>query len=378
LSNQKFSPFKVASAYIGTVVGAGFASGQEVLQFFGYFGFWGLAGLMTATVLFAYFGYIIIKLGAELNADSHLPVIKYAGGKWIGTIIDYVITFFLFGALTVMAAGAGALFSEQLGLSKFLGSSLLVGSTLGTVLLGLNGVISAISFVVPVLLAAVLAICGYVLVSMGIPAGSSQAAINAGNPAVPFWPLSALVYVSYNLVVAVAVLAPMGKGTGDLKTIKKGALWGGAGLGLGAVAILLAMLANMPQAGKYELPMIFVAGQISPFIKTGYAIILYLEVYTTAVGSLYGFSARFTKPQSKQLKMLAAGASLAALGAAQFGFTTLVRILFPLVGYAGILMLGGLIFQQVKHLTLAKGVLPQPAYKKTANKKGENPPEKSR
>jgi len=372
LSPKKISTFKVASAYIGTVVGAGFASGQEILQFFGYFGYWGMAGLILATGLFIYFGYLILKLGAELKADSHLPIIKYAGGKWIGAIIDYVIIFFLFGALTVMAAGAGALFSEQLGLSKYLGSGLLIATTLGTVLFGLNGVISAISFVVPVLLASVLAISGYVIVNMGIGAGASQAAINAGNPAVPFWPLAAVVYISYNLVVAVAVLGPMGKETGDLKIVKKGALWGGLGLGMGAVAILLAMLATVPQAAKYELPMIFVAGQISPYIRIVYALILFLEIYTTAVGSLYGFSVRFTRPKTKQLKMLAAGASVGAWAAAQFGFTTLVRILFPLVGYAGILMLGGLLYHQFKPFGGAKNLIPQPAYKKHQEDEGQS------
>lgn len=375
MSGKKLSTFKVASAYIGTVVGAGFASGQEVLQFFGYFGYWGLAGILFATGLFIYFGYLILKLGAELQADSHLPVIKYAGGKWIGAIVDSVITFFLFGALTVMAAGAGALFSEQLGLSKFLGSGLLIATTLGTVLLGLNGVISAISFVVPVLLISVVAISGYVVFGIGIPPGASQAAMNGGNPAVPFWPLAAVVYISYNLVVAVAVLAPMGKETADLQTVKKGALWGGLGLGLGGIAILLAMLVNMPQAATYELPMIFVVGQISPFIKTIYAVILYLEIYTTAVGSLYGFSVRFTRPGSKRLKILAGGASIGALAAAQFGFTALVRILFPLVGYAGILMLGGLLYHHLKPLRENRGFMPQPSYKKQKQEESKPAPQ---
>ncbi|MDD2497211.1 MAG: hypothetical protein PHY90_03610, partial [Desulfitobacteriaceae bacterium] len=136
MGQKKLSAITVAMAYIGTVVGAGFASGQEVLQFFGFFGFWGLAGLMLAMVLFSYFGYLILKLGDELDADSHLPIIKHAGGKWIGGIIDYVIIFFLFGALAVMGAGAGALFSEQFGLPNFLGSVILIGVSLFTVLLG--------------------------------------------------------------------------------------------------------------------------------------------------------------------------------------------------------------------------------------------------
>ncbi len=44
--------FKIAATYIGTIVGAGFASGQEVLQFFGVFGIKGLWGLLLATALF--------------------------------------------------------------------------------------------------------------------------------------------------------------------------------------------------------------------------------------------------------------------------------------------------------------------------------------
>jgi uncharacterized membrane protein YkvI len=367
LGQGKMSVFKVAAAYIGTVVGAGFASGQEVLQFFGYFGFWGLAGLILATILFGYFGYLIMKIGNKLGADSHLPVIKYAAGKWVGTFLDYVITFFLFGALTIMAAGAGALFSEQLGLSKLLGSVLLLAATLGTVLLGLNGVISAIGMVVPILLGSVAGIAIYALLTVGMAPEFSSAAMEAGNPAVPFWPMAAVVYISYNLVLAVAVLAPMGKEAGELGIIKKGAIWGGVGLGLGAATIFLAMLVNMPQAARFEIPMIFVAGKISPLVRFLYALVLFAEIYSTAVGSLYGFVVRFSTPQSKKLKIMAGGVCLASLAAAQWGFTNLVRILFPLVGYAGLFMLGGLTYQQLKGYLIEKGrwVLPQPAYKKT-------------
>jgi len=367
VGEKKLSTFKVASAYIGTVVGAGFASGQEVLQFFGYFGYVGLAGLLVATILFVYFGYLILKLGAELKADSHVPVIKYAGGKWLGALIDYIITFFLFGALTVMAAGAGALFSEQLGLSRFLGSSLLILITLGTVLLGLKGVISAISFVVPVLVVSVVGIGAYVIADTGLSPGASQGAIGAGNPAVPFWPVSAIVYISYNLLVAVAVLAPMGKESADVQVLRRGALWGGLGLGIGAAAIFLATLAHMPQAARFELPMIYVAGQISPLVRVAYAVILYLEIYTTAVGSLYGFTVRFTRPGSRSLNLLAAGTSVGALIAAQFGFTALVRVLFPLVGYAGIFMLGGLVYHQLRPFGKTRRAIPQPSYKKYPN-----------
>ncbi|HWI54630.1 MAG TPA: hypothetical protein VNT57_02985, partial [Desulfobacteria bacterium] len=161
------STFKIAATYIGTVVGAGFASGQEVLQFFGLFGFNGLLGLLLATVLFALFGWAVLDLGMRLNARSHLEVIYYAGGRWLGRLIDYVITFFLFGALTAMVAGAGAIFAEQFQWPALLGSVLMVVLTVVTVMMGLNGVINSISFVVPALLGAVIGIGVWNVISTG-------------------------------------------------------------------------------------------------------------------------------------------------------------------------------------------------------------------
>lgn len=359
---RAISPLKMAAAYIGTVVGAGFASGQEVMQFFGYFGFWGIPGLVLAALLFAYFGYLIMRLGKDLNADSHLPVVRYVGGKWAGSLIDYIIVFFLFGALSIMAAGAGALFHEQLGMSKFLGTAVLMAVTLGTVFLGLSGVITAISIMVPVLLIAVIGIGVYAVATAGISSQMSEAAVNAGTPAVFAWPAAAVVYVSYNLVLAVAVLAPMGKQAAGVEDIRKGAVWGGAGLGLGALIIFLAILVNMPEAARYEIPMIYAAGRISPLVPGLYAVVLFAEIYTTAVGSLYGFTARFSRPRSRRFKLTALVVGLAALVAAQYGFTRLVSILFPLVGYAGLLMLGGMVIRRYSPL------IPQPAMKKAEYK----------
>ncbi|MFZ5753529.1 MAG: hypothetical protein ACOY3J_04755 [Bacillota bacterium] len=353
--STKISPFQVAATYIGTVVGAGFASGQEVLQFFGYFGPWGIAGLFLAGILFFYFGQIILRLGHELEADSHVPVIHYAGGKWLGTLIDYVITFFLFGALTAMVAGAGSIFFEQFRLSPLWGNALMVVATLVTVLAGISGVITAISFVVPLLLAAVLGISLYTLAVTGF---DNITLTSAGTPAVPRWPLAAIVYVSYNLVMAVAILAPMGKAA-EKRVLRQGALLGGLGLGVGALAILLAVLATLPGSAKFSIPMIYVAGQISPWVQTIYSIVLFAEVYTTAVGSLYGFVVRLAEPDSPRIPYIAVGASIGAFVASQFGFTNLVRVLYPAVGYAGLLMLAGLLYR-----TWGERLVPQPAFRK--------------
>ena len=74
------STLKIAGTYIGTVVGAGFATGQEVLQFFTRFGIRGLTGIIITTVLFI-FGFIIMNLGNILHAKSHLEIIQYSAER---------------------------------------------------------------------------------------------------------------------------------------------------------------------------------------------------------------------------------------------------------------------------------------------------------
>ena len=339
---DSISTFRIAATYIGTVVGAGFASGQEVLQFFGYYGLAGFAGLALATGVFMLYGYIILKLGMEYSAKSHLEVIRYAGGKWLGFLIDIVITFFLFGALTAMVAGSGAIFKEQFGIPTIWGNIIMVVVSLLTTLLGISGVISAISFVVPLLLIGVFAVTFMTIVdNLPFGLGALQQTV-PGNPPVGNWILSGFNYASYNLVIAVAVLAPLGAKIKEKGKLKTGSMLGGLGLGVGATAILFALALNLPQAANYGIPMVYVAGRFAFWVQLVYSGILIAEIYTTAVGNLYGFVARITDPDGPRYKLYVTITSIAALIASQFGFTNLVRVLYPAVGYAGFLLLGGL------------------------------------
>ena len=57
----KQSIFALASVYVGTVIGAGFASGQEILQFFGKYGYKGIPGIIVITILFSLLGASVLN-----------------------------------------------------------------------------------------------------------------------------------------------------------------------------------------------------------------------------------------------------------------------------------------------------------------------------
>jgi uncharacterized membrane protein YkvI len=321
-------------------VGAGFASGQEIWQFFGQHGPAGLFGVAMATVLFLVYGLAVMGLGRTLEARSHLEVVRAVGGRWLAGPMDVVITGFLFGALSVMAAGAGALASEQWGLPPSWGAAALMAMVVGTVLAGLAGVVRATSLVAPVLLVAVVGVCAGVLAR-----GGPAPPLHMAEVAVSSWPLSALLYVSYNLVMAVAVLAPLGALATRRRVLLGGAVAGAAGLGLGAGAVYLAIAASLPWTLGSELPMVQVAGRLGPGLKMAYAVVLLAEVYTTAVASLYGWAARLGPGGGRRFRRVTLAGGGGALAASQLGFACLVRVVYPLVGYAGLLFLGALTYR---------------------------------
>ena len=54
---------RVAGVYVGTIIGAGFASGQEVLQFYTGYGWLGILGTLVTVVLYPLLGYYLVGAG---------------------------------------------------------------------------------------------------------------------------------------------------------------------------------------------------------------------------------------------------------------------------------------------------------------------------
>jgi uncharacterized membrane protein YkvI len=175
--------------------------------------------------------------------------------------------------------------------------------------------------------------------------------VDAGNNGlISNWLLAAVLYVSYNTVISIAVLGPLGVEARHKKAIRNGAILGGAGLGVGSIMIYLALSGHIESIHKLEVPMLFIAGGISSIVQIIYAVVLIAEVYTTAVGSLYGFTSRITdiSKNPRKGRIIVIAGTLIALVASQFGFSNLVKYLYPVVGYGGIVLLACLIYVKIK------------------------------
>jgi uncharacterized membrane protein YkvI len=142
----------------------------------------------------------------------------------------------------------------------------------------------------------------------------------------------------------------LGAAAKDKKAIIRGGILGGLGLGIGSVMIYLAVLGNTSNIKSLEVPLAYIAGVISKEVQMIFAVILIAEVYTTAVGSMFGLTVRMIDPEKKPAKekIIILGITIAAFFASLLGFSNLVKYLYPLVGYAGILLLICLAYSKIK------------------------------
>jgi len=74
--SKQISVLKIAAMYMGAVIGAGFASGQEIMQFIIVHGRDGIKEVLLVTFLFCYLGAIILYLSKKLKTDNYLILIN--------------------------------------------------------------------------------------------------------------------------------------------------------------------------------------------------------------------------------------------------------------------------------------------------------------
>ncbi len=237
-----------------------------------------------------------------------------------------------------MVAGTGAVFHQEFGWPLPVGLAIMAGLAGVTVISGLGRVIDAISIMVPFLIIAVLGIGLYVLFSGPLDLNWSS----PESATLPRWPLAGLAYVSYNLILAVPLLTPMGS-LATLRVLKKGAFLGALGLGVCALTILLVLLAWAPEVAGFEIPVLIIAGRVSPAVRLIYTLVLVSEIYTTAIGSLYGFVSRLVSADGPLFKPLTVLVVAGAFFAWQWGFSQIVATVYPAIGVAGFLFLAALV-----------------------------------
>lgn len=319
---------QVAATYIGTIVGAGFATGKEVVQFFSQYGMIGIIGILISGYLFIWVGTKSMLIAKRINANSYQEINEYLFGLKIGRVVNIVLLIMLFGVTSVMFSGTGAVFREQLGLPSQLGILLTIVLCYLAVIRGMKGLLVVNSFIVPMML----------LFSIVIIAAFPGSDIYYGeSPNILKVLISALAYASYNIVLGQAVLVPLGRDSENESIIRWGGFLGGLGLTLILITSHFALI-TIPNMTAYSIPMAEVIKQIGTVLHILFVIVIYGEIYTTLIGNVYGISRKLSGSSTPK-KSIIISILLICYFVSLVGFDSLIKFLYPLFGYMGCVVL---------------------------------------
>lgn len=343
-----FKVLKYASAFIGIIVGAGFASGQEVLQYFTSFGYMGTVAAVFSTILFAYLGMTLTRVGSRLQTTSHREAIYTISGRYLGVVVDYIIVFTLFGVGVVMIAGAGSILHQQFSIPSFIGSLIMTLLIIMTGMLNVEKVIAVIGSVTPFLIITLVLISIYSLMTMDLSFSELHLFAKEVDTTLPNWFVSAINYVSFNIAVGAGMSLVMGGTEENERIAAIGGLLGGIGIGVLIIIAHLAIFSKVDVIAQYEMPLLKIVDNISPFLGIFMTIILFGMIFNTAVSMFYAFVARFVQMETKKSNIVIVITGLIAFILSFVGFTNLVAELYPLIGYLGLFLIIALLYAPFK------------------------------
>lgn len=320
---------KIAFVYIGLVIGAGFASGREVLEYFNMRSKENPLPVLFAFLMFAVISYLILSKSEREGISDFGEFVDRTAGK-LSWLIKGIMYLFMFCGFFVMLSAGGALFESAFPHGDKVGVITLALICFLVFSFDVQGIVALNAVLVPLM------ICGitYLSVSSLLYSDVSVSTFSLSeSPAV-----SALCYVSYNTITAGAVLVPL-YSILDKKSIKVGAILGSAVLGILIFLIRGALNLYYDRILYSEMPLLDMAIMRGEVYKIIYTAVLFTSICTTAVSHGFGILSRFHF-KTRKSRILAAGIfCLAALPFSDLHFSYLVSSLYSVFGYFGLLWL---------------------------------------
>jgi putative membrane protein len=357
----------LAGAVVAFTIGSGFATGQEIVQYYTAYGAQNILVLAIFVIAFLYYNFNFAKAGAEERFEKANDIYKYYCGKYLGTFYDYYSTLFCYMSLWVMVGGAGKTLNEAYGLPIWIGAVILIILTVITVIGGLNSLVDAIGIVGPAIVVLCIAIglitfvrdAGNVSVGLEViktgaykGATSGETIKNAGAN----WLISGLSYAGFVLLWFASFTSALAM-KNKKKDLQQGIIWGTVALAIAIVVVSFGQIANINTGsdGLYVwnagIPNLILANSIVPIFSKIFAIVVFAGIYTTAVPLLYNPSSRFAKEGTPAFKMLTIVLAMVGLLVGLFlDFRVLVNIIYVLNGYVGAVLILFMLWKNFKDL----------------------------
>lgn len=344
---------KVVFVIIGTFIGAGFASGQEMYIFFFKYGINGIIGILISSLILGIIISKTLKIIKENNIQSYKEFldniinkkysikIKQHKNEKLTQLINIVVNAFMLVTFFIMIAGFGTYFTQQFGLNQLIGSSILALITYIILNTNVKGVVKANEIVVPILVTLVIII--------GVANLKNISIINIDNYLIQndniAFILQAILYASYNSILLIPVLITLNKYIKNKKQTTIIGITSTLIILTMSVLIFLLLIKVDVNIENLEMPVVYVVSNMLRILEYIYGIVILGSIFTTAISLGISFL-RNTVKNKKSYTQIALIMCITSVIISKIGFSNLVNMLYPIFGYLGILQIYKIIIKK--------------------------------
>ncbi|MGL5245378.1 MAG: YkvI family membrane protein [Sarcina sp.] len=330
--------FQIAAVFIGTIVGAGLASGKEITQFFTAYGYKSFVGIIMTGLFYIFICSIISKISINHKLNSYSEVINLVSPNLLGKITGIITTIYLISSASIILAGSGALLNQFFGIPKIIGTLIMAVIAILILFRETNGLVEINSLIVPSLVIVITTLMILYLLFSGNML-TFEKIVNSGAAKPTGWILSTILYAGYNTLCCCGVIVPLSCEVNNRKTMIKGIALGSFVLTLLCIFINSMLMVNQPNIYQYEIPLLYIADRFGKPIQIMLLIIILAEMFSTEVSDIYSISKTLNKTFRIRFKNAIFLVLLVALPISQIGFSNLITTLYPMFGVLSLIFI---------------------------------------
>jgi len=328
LNRKRTNIWKIIGVYTSGIIGAGFASGQELLQFFAHYGAWGIAGLAAAGLLFAFAGWAVLDICFTERITDGTELLKHIMGEKLGIVVEVGAVFFMCVLYSTMMAATGASLKQYANVPFTAG--VVIGSALAfaALLFDMKGLVAVSTRIAPFLVAGGIMIGVLTFINQSRP-------VFAGDNRLQ-WLYAAITYAGYNIVSSVSVLSSLSVMLGNRKEAMKSGLISGLAVTILGLCMIYPLYLNYANIRYTEIPLLNISRQFGGVFEFIYMLLLFGAIFTTALSN--GFAIIQWLHKRLNIKPIAAKLILAFGGLlfAHVGFSVFVSKVYPIFCTVGL------------------------------------------
>lgn len=338
----------VVFTIIGSIIGAGFASGQEIYLFFYRYGTNGIYGLALCSLLMTYIIYKVLRIVYEKNINTYeeflniifkrnIKCYKYLN---LSYITNKTINIFLLFTFFIMIAGFGAYFSQEFEIKSIVGSFIIAFLSYLVFLTDIKGLTKVNSVIVPVLIICILGIGIRCIPNIEIKKLHTDVDVSAFE-----WIIKAIIYTSYNVILLIPILVNL---KGYIRNKKRAfvvAIIAGGIFLLLSICVFSILLSVNVLFENIEMPAIYAIKSSFPEFRLVYGFVILVSIFTTATSVGMGFLENVCRDK-KSYTHVAGIMCISSLIFSRFGFSNLVKVLFPSFGILGLIQIWRIIINR--------------------------------